>query len=104
MIRRPPRSTLFPYTTLFRSYAGGLELANGFSELCDAREQRQRLEDEQALRHRLGREVFPIDEKFLAALDLIPEAGGVAVGFDRPLMLPTRAETIAHGPPFPPVQ
>jgi len=88
----------------FELYAGGLELANGFSELCNAREQRQRLEDEQALRSRLGREVFPLDEKFLAALDRIPEAGGVAVGFDRLLMLITGAETIAEVLLFPAVE
>jgi len=85
----------------FELYAAGLELANGFSELCDAREQRRRLEDEQALRKPLGREVFPLDEKLLAALDHIPEAGGVAVGFDRLLMLLTGAETIADVLLFP---
>lgn len=85
----------------FELYAGGLELANGFSELCDSREQRRRLEQEQELRRRLGREVFPLDEKFLAALDRIVEAGGVAVGFDRLLMLFTGAETIAEVLLFP---
>src|SRR5438477_642399 len=57
----------------FELYAGGLELANGFSELCDSREQRARLEGEQRLRAQLGREVFPLDEEFLAALDRIGE-------------------------------
>ena len=85
----------------FELYAGGLELANGFSELCDSREQRRRLEQEQELRQRLGREVFPLDEKFLAALDRIEEAGGVAVGFDRLLMLLTGVETIAEVLLFP---
>jgi lysyl-tRNA synthetase class 2 len=85
----------------FELYAGGLELANGFSELCDSREQRRRLEEEQALRKRLGREVFALDEKFLAALDRIAEAGGVALGFDRLLMLATGAETIGDVLLFP---
>jgi elongation factor P--(R)-beta-lysine ligase len=85
----------------FELYACGLELANGFSELCDSREQRRRLIDEQQQRRRLGREVFPLDEKFLAALDRIGEAGGVAVGFDRLLMLLTGAETIAEVLLFP---
>jgi elongation factor P--(R)-beta-lysine ligase len=85
----------------FELYAGGLELANGFSELCDAREQRRRLQEEQDLRRRLGRDVFPLDEKFLAALDRIREAGGVAVGFDRLQMLVTGAETIADVLLFP---
>ena len=85
----------------FELYAAGLELANGFSELCDSREQRRRLIEEQEQRRRLGREVFPLDEKFLAALDRIGEAGGVAVGFDRLLMLLTGAETIADVLLFP---
>ena len=85
----------------FELYAGGLELANGFSELCDSREQRRRLLDEQKLRAALGREVFPLDEEFLAALDRIGEAGGVAVGFDRLLMLLTGAPSIADVLLFP---
>jgi lysyl-tRNA synthetase class 2 len=85
----------------FELYAGGLELANGFSELCDSREQRERLREEQELRRRLGRDVFPLDEKFLSALDGIGEAGGVAVGFDRLLMLLTGTETIAEVLLFP---
>ena len=85
----------------FELYAGGLELANGFSELTDANEQRARLEDEQRLRASLGREVFPLDEAFLAALPQIAEAGGVAVGLDRLLMLLTGAKTIADVLLFP---
>jgi lysyl-tRNA synthetase class 2 len=85
----------------FELYAAGLELANGFSELCDSREQRARLEQEQKLRASLGREVFPLDEAFLAALDRIGEAGGVAVGFDRLLMLLTGAKTIGDVLLFP---
>ena len=71
----------------FELYAGGLELANGFSELTDAGEQRRRLEEERALRGRMGRPQYPIDERFLEALPLMPAAGGVAVGLDRLLML-----------------
>jgi lysyl-tRNA synthetase class 2 len=85
----------------FELYAGGLELANGFSELTDAAEQRRRLVDEQEQRRRLGRSVPPIDERFLAALPSMPEAGGVAVGLDRLLMLLTGAETIADVLLFP---
>jgi len=94
-------STIFPPAERFELYAAGLELANGFSELCDSREQRARLEEEQKLRARLGREVFPLDEEFLAALDQIDEAGGVAVGFDRLLMLLTGAQSIAEVLLFP---
>jgi elongation factor P--(R)-beta-lysine ligase len=85
----------------FELYAGGLELANGFSELCDSREQRARLEEEQRLRAALGRDVFPLDEEFLAALDRIGSAGGVAVGVDRLLMLLTGAPSIADVLLFP---
>jgi lysyl-tRNA synthetase class 2 len=85
----------------FELYAGGLELANGFSELTDADEQRRRLVDEQAQRGRLGRPVHPLDEAFLAALRRMPEAGGVAVGLDRLLMLLVGADAIADVLLFP---
>ncbi|MGC4000650.1 MAG: EF-P lysine aminoacylase EpmA [Anaeromyxobacter sp.] len=78
----------------FELYAGGLELANGFTELTDAAEQRARLVEEQALRASLGRPVYPLDEAFLAALPRMPAAGGVAFGFDRLLMLLTGAASI----------
>lgn len=85
----------------FELYAGGLELANGYSELTDADEQRRRLEQEQELRRRLGRPVPPMDEQFLEAVGRMPEAGGVAVGLDRLLMLLVGAETIADVLLFP---
>ena len=78
----------------FELYAGGLELANGFSELTDADEQRRRLEEERALRRRLARAAYPLDERFLGALRRMPEAGGVAVGLDRLLMLLAGAGSI----------
>ena len=68
-------------------YCDGVELANGFSELTDAAEQRKRLEEEQALRRSLGRPAFALDEAFLAALPHMPPSGGIAVGLDRVLML-----------------
>jgi lysyl-tRNA synthetase class 2 len=68
----------------FELYVAGVELCNGFGELTDATEQRARLEQDQAERRRLGKAVYPIDEKFLAALTRgIPESGGNAIGFDR---------------------
>jgi lysyl-tRNA synthetase class 2 len=78
----------------FELYAGGLELANGYSELTDAAEQRRRLVAEQEERRRLGRSVHAIDEPFLAAVARMPEAGGVALGIDRLLMLLAGAESI----------
>jgi lysyl-tRNA synthetase class 2 len=85
----------------FELYAGGLELANGFSELTDAAEQRRRLVEEQEVRRRLGRPVHPLDERFLAAVGRMPEAGGVAVGLDRLLMLLVGADAIADVLLFP---
>jgi elongation factor P--(R)-beta-lysine ligase len=85
----------------FELYAGGLELANGFSELTDAAEQRRRLLEERALRARLGRPLYPLDEPFLEAVARMPEAGGVAVGLDRVLMLLTGARAIADVLLFP---
>jgi lysyl-tRNA synthetase class 2 len=87
----------------FELYAGGLELANGFTELTDAAEQRARLLEEQALRRGLGRAVLPLDEPFLAALPRMPAAGGVAVGFDRLLMLLTGAASLSEVLLFPAV-
>jgi lysyl-tRNA synthetase class 2 len=78
----------------FELYAAGLELANGFSELNDAAEQRRRLVEEQGERRRLSRPVHPLDERFLAAVGRMPDAGGVALGLDRLLMLLTGAERI----------
>jgi elongation factor P--(R)-beta-lysine ligase len=85
----------------FELYAGGLELANGFSELTDAVEQRARLEAERALRERLGRPAYPLDERFLAALPHLPPCGGVALGLDRLLMLLTGARAIEEVLLFP---
>ena len=85
----------------FELYAGGLELANGFSELTDAAEQRRRFLEEQAQRQRLGRPVYPLDEQFLAAVAKMPDAAGVAVGLDRLLMLLVGADTISDVLLFP---
>lgn len=78
----------------FELYLAGLELANGFSELGDAAEQRRRLEAERDERSRLGRPIYPIDERFLEAVGRMPPAGGVAVGLDRLLMILLGAASI----------
>ncbi len=82
-------------------YANGVELANGFSELTDATEQRTRLMEEQQLRKSLGRPVPPIDEAFLEALPRLPSSGGIAVGLDRLLMLLLDATNIGDVLLFP---
>jgi lysyl-tRNA synthetase class 2 len=72
----------------FEAYLDGVELCNGFSELTDPGEQRARLVRDQELREKLGRSVYPLNERFLNALeDGIPPSGGNALGFDRLLML-----------------
>jgi lysyl-tRNA synthetase class 2 len=78
----------------FELYACGVELANGFGELTDPDEQRRRFEDEMAEKTRVYGEAYPIDEEFLAALRLMPEASGIALGLDRLAMLATGATRI----------
>ncbi len=78
----------------FELYACGVELANGFGELTDPVQQRRRFETEMAERLRIYGEAYPIDEDFLAALAIMPEASGIALGFDRLVMLATGASHI----------
>ncbi len=78
----------------FELYACGVELANGFGELTDAAEQRRRFEAEMDEKARVHGERYPIDEDFLAALASMPDASGVALGFDRLVMLATGAPRI----------
>jgi lysyl-tRNA synthetase class 2 len=78
----------------FEVYACGVELANGFGELTDPVEQRKRFEAEMAEKQRVYGERYPLDEDFLAALSHMPPASGVALGFDRLVMLATGARHI----------
>jgi lysyl-tRNA synthetase class 2 len=78
----------------FELYACGVELANGFGELTDPAEQRRRFAAEMDEKARLYGESYPIDEEFLAALAIMPEASGVALGFDRLVMLAVGAPRI----------
>jgi elongation factor P--(R)-beta-lysine ligase len=71
----------------FELYIAGLELCNGFSELNDAPEQRQRFEKEQQLRRSLKKTTYPMPHKFLEALSDMPAAAGNALGIDRLVML-----------------
>jgi lysyl-tRNA synthetase class 2 len=86
----------------FEVYACGVELANGFGELTDAAEQRRRFTlamDEKARRYG---ERYPLDEDFLAAVAKMPQASGVALGFDRLVMLAsgaTRIDQVVWTPP-----
>jgi elongation factor P--(R)-beta-lysine ligase len=78
----------------FELYACGIELANGFAELTDTAEQRARLEAQMDEKERIYGERHSIDEDFLAALAAMPPASGVALGFDRLVMLATGAPRI----------
>lgn len=78
----------------FELYACGVELANAFGELTDAEEQRRRFEAEMAEKERVHGERYPLDEELLAALSVMPPASGIALGFDRLLMLLTGAPRI----------
>jgi lysyl-tRNA synthetase class 2 len=71
----------------FELYVAGLELANGFSELVDPVEQRDRFVAEQESIRGQGRDPGPMPEPFLEALEAIPPAAGIALGVDRLVML-----------------
>jgi lysyl-tRNA synthetase class 2 len=78
----------------FELYACGVELANAFGELTDAAEQRRRFEADMAEKQAIYGERYPIDDDFLAALARMPPASGIALGFDRLVMLATGAPRI----------
>lgn len=78
----------------FEVYACGVELANGFGELTDAGEQRRRFEAEMDEKARVYGERYPVDEDFLEALAIMPDAAGIALGLDRLVMLAVGASRI----------
>ena len=82
------------YAERFELYGCGVELANGFHELTDAAEQRERFEADMALKEQLYGERYPIDEDFLEALGSMPDASGVALGFERLVILASGARSI----------
>ncbi|MEP6653795.1 MAG: EF-P lysine aminoacylase EpmA, partial [Myxococcales bacterium] len=84
----------------FELYAGGLELANAFGELTDPEEQRARFLRESAARRSRGKTTYPLDEALLAALGRMPPTAGVALGFDRLMMLVLGLSAIREVMPF----
>jgi len=80
----------------FELYACGVELANAFGELINVAEQRARFYTAMAEKQRIHGECYPIDEDFLTALAQMPQASGIALGFDRLVMLATGASDIAQ--------
>jgi lysyl-tRNA synthetase class 2 len=86
----------------FEVYACGVELANGFGELTDAAEQRRRFSSAMDEKVRRYGERYPLDEEFLDAVAAMPEASGVALGFDRLVMLAggaLRVDQVVWTPP-----
>lgn len=85
----------------FELYLDGIELANGFHELGDGREQRRRCEAELAARAALGRPPRPLDRRLLAALEHgLPDCAGVALGFERLVMAALGLDSIDEAMPF----
>jgi lysyl-tRNA synthetase class 2 len=78
----------------FELYIGGLELANGFSELVDSEEQRRRFHLENEQRQSMGKRIYSMPDKFLSELDSMPSSAGIALGVDRLVMVFLDAETI----------
>lgn len=79
----------------FELYAGGMELANGYDELCDAAELRQRFERDNQTRQQQGKPQMPIDENLLAAMQSgLPACCGVALGIERLMMLSLAKDNI----------
>lgn len=92
LARKKPRDSR--YAERVELYIGGLEIANGFSELVDADEQLARFRADQRLRKKLGKPVYPIDHEFIAALRKMPPTAGIALGVDRLVMLLLDVATI----------
>jgi len=100
LARRDPNDPRF--AERFELYAGGVELCNGFGELTDGAEQRTRFEQERTRRAAADEPVYPVDERFLAALEEgMPHASGNALGFDRLVALAAGVDDIALTMAFP---
>ncbi len=86
----------------FEIYACGVELANGFGELTNAREQRLRFMQAMDEKQRRYGERYPLDDDFLDAVGHMPDCSGVALGFDRLVMLASgalRIDQVVWTPP-----
>ena len=86
----------------FEIFIGGLELANGFSELTDPQEQRARFERDLLQRRKLGKKAYPMADRFLKSLEYMPEAAGIALGVDRLAMIFANRPKIDHVVSFTP--
>jgi lysyl-tRNA synthetase class 2 len=82
------------YAERVEFYMAGIELANGFSELNDAAEQKRRFGKENMIRAARDKSLLPLPDQFLKDLETMPDAAGIALGVDRLVMLFSDAETI----------
>lgn len=86
----------------FEVYLNGVELANGFHELSDSKEQRQRFENDLIKRIHMNYPMVPIDERLLSALEYgLPDCAGIALGIDRLVMLALNTNSIDDVLSFP---
>ena len=86
----------------FELYVDGIELANGYHELCDPAELRRRNAETNALRAADGKEMLPEESRLLAAMDHgLPNCAGTAVGLDRLVMLALGASSLEEILAFP---
>ena len=100
MARRSKKDSRF--AERFEVFLAGVELGNCFSELTDYKEQKERLEKDQALRRTQGKTNYPIDEDLLDALKTgLPQSAGIAVGVDRLIMLVADVPSISDIIAFP---
>lgn len=99
LARKNPKDPRYALRT--ELYFGDLELANGFAELSNPVEQRTRFEEEQTLRKSLGKEIWPIDDRFIDCLPKMGDAAGIAFGVDRLVMALTGAKSISDIMPIP---
>lgn len=91
-----------PVAERFELYVDGVELANGYHELCDPEELRQRNRRNNQLRQTDGKPPLPEESRLLTAMEAgLPPSVGVALGFDRLVMLAAGAKTLAEVLPFP---
>lgn len=89
-----------PVAERWELYIAGVEIANAYSELTDAAEQRARFEHAMARRRELGKDVYPPDEEFLELMERMPPSGGIALGVDRLVMLLANAGSLDGVIPF----
>lgn len=85
----------------FELYYQGMELANGYHELCDPNEQLRRFLQDNQIRKEHGLPTIPLDRHLLDALDNFPNCAGVALGIDRLIALAAKTDDIADVIPFP---